>query len=48
MVCSFALPVPRKFKIMEWYDVPQNKRAQVEQEVLMLCINAMIANIEGK
>ena len=47
MVCSFALPVLGP-KIMEWYDVPQNKRAQVEQEVLMLCINAMITNIEGK
>ena len=47
MVCSFALPVLGP-KIMEWYDVPQGKRAQVEQEVLMLCINAMITNIEGK
>ena len=47
MVCSFALPVLGP-KVMEWYDVPEDKRTQVEQEVLMLCINAMITNIEGK
>ena len=47
MVCSFALPVLGP-KVMEWYEVPENKRTQVEQEVLMLCINAMITNIEGK
>ena len=47
MVCSFALPVLGP-KVMEWYEVPDNKRTQVEQEVLMLCINAMITNIEGK
>ena len=46
MVCSFALPVLGP-KVMEWYGVPGNKRSQVEQEVLMLCINAMTANIEG-
>jgi AcrR family transcriptional regulator len=47
MVCSFALPVLGP-KVMEWYEVPENKRTQVEQEVLMLCINAMVTNIEGK
>lgn len=47
MVCSFALPVLGP-KVMEWYDVPVQKQPQVEQEVLMLCINAMITNIEGK
>ena len=47
MVCSFALPVLGP-KVMEWYDVPEKNRPQVEQEVLMLCINAMTANIEGR
>ena len=47
MVCSFALPVLGP-KVMEWYDVPTKKQPQIEHEVLMLCINAMITNIEGK
>ena len=46
MVCSFALPVLGP-KIMEWYGVPADRQGHVEQEVLMLCINAMVTNIEG-
>ena len=47
MVCSFALPVLGP-KVMEWYEVPPERQGLVEQEVLMLCINAMISNIEGR
>lgn len=45
MVCSFALPVLGP-KVMDWYGVPTDRQKIVEQEVLMLCINAMVSNVE--
>ena len=47
MVCSFALPVLGP-KVMDWYGVPDERKSHVEQEVLMLCVNALISNIDNK
>jgi AcrR family transcriptional regulator len=46
MICSFALPVLGP-KIMEWYDFPMENRARIEQEVMMLCINAMMSTVDA-
>jgi len=45
MLCSFSLPVLGP-KIMDWYDFPLHKRDRIEQEVMMLCVNAMMTHIE--
>lgn len=45
MICSFALPVLGP-KIMEWYNFPMENRARIEQEVMMLCINAMMSTVD--
>jgi len=47
MVCSFALPVLGP-KVMDWYRIPDEQKSHVEQEVLLLCINALVSNIENK
>ena len=47
MVCSFALPVLGP-KVMDWYGVPDERQSHVEQEVLLLCINALVSNIDNK
>jgi AcrR family transcriptional regulator len=45
MICSFSLPVLGP-KIMDWCDFPKENRVRIEQEVMMLCINAMMSQIE--
>ncbi|MGC6510558.1 MAG: TetR/AcrR family transcriptional regulator [Myxococcota bacterium] len=45
MICSFALPVLGP-KIMNWYNFPEKNRRRIEQEVMMLCITAMMSHIE--
>ena len=45
MLCSFGVPVLGP-KIMEWYKVPEEKRALVQQEVMMLCVNTMVDHVE--
>ena len=45
MICSFGLPVLGP-KIMEWYSVPEEKRARIQQEVMMLCVNTMVDHVE--
>jgi AcrR family transcriptional regulator len=47
MVCSFALPVLGP-KVMEWYGFPPEKQYRIEQEVMMLCVNAMVSNLDNQ
>jgi hypothetical protein len=47
MVCSFALPVLGP-KVMEWYGFLPEKQDRIEQEVMMLCVNAMVSNIDNE
>lgn len=45
MICSFALPVLGP-KIMNWYNFPIESHTRINQEVMMLCISAMMSHIE--
>ncbi len=40
-LCTFALPVLSP-KIMDWYDFPQERRAEIEGETLMLFVQALV------